>query len=124
MAYPFSFFGSPGGARAVRQAAWHPHGRRWLCGPRSALCAAVVVAAASACKGTAPEVQDPAIVTDGKSFQLTRSGHSSYDGYDAKVPHTFTNRTGANVYIDEGCSGGHFAIDVYEGGRMGARQSW
>ncbi|MCY3809769.1 MAG: hypothetical protein OXG58_10175 [Gemmatimonadetes bacterium] len=55
-------------------------------------------------------------MTDGKSFQLTRSGHSSYDGYDAKVPHTFTNRTGANVYIDEGCSGGHIAIDVYEGG--------
>lgn len=115
MACLFPFSGSPGGAGSVRWAAWCPAGRRWIRGPRSLLCAAVVVAAASGCEGTAPEVEDPAIVT-GKSFALRKVVADGHTWYEATIPHTFTNRTGSKVYIDDGCGGRHIEIEVYKGG--------
>lgn len=121
-----SFFSrSPGEAGIVRQAARHPAGRRWLRGPRSVLSAAVVVAAASGCETTAPpEVQeDTAIVTAGNSFQLMRVAgpRPSQVWYRATIPHSFTNRTGSNVYIDVGCGGRHFAgVDMDGGGEDGS----
>ena len=120
-----SFFSrSPGGAGVVRQAAWRPAGRRWLRGPRSALCAAVVVAAASGCETIAPEVQeDTAIVTAGNSFQLMRVAgpRPSQVWYTATIPHTFTNRTGSKVYIEVGCGNRQIrGVEMDEGGEDGS----
>jgi len=113
-----SFFSrSPGGAGVVRQAAWRPAGRRWLRGPRSVLRAAVVVAVASGCETIAPEVQDPAIVTVGNSFQLIGgSGPGPHVWYIATIPHIFINRTESNVYFDVGCGSRHIDIEMDESG--------
>ena len=122
MAYLFSFSLAPARARAVRQAAWHPHGRRWLRGPRSVLCAAVVVAAASGCETTTPppELQDTAIVTAGNSFELRKRVYQGKTGYSATIPHTYTNRTGSKVYVDFGCWGRHDHLEIDEGGEDGS----
>ena len=118
MAYLFSPSHSPARARAVRQAAWRPSGRRWLRGPRSLLCAAVVVAAASACETIAPpEVQDTAIVTAGNSFELRVNRSKTW--YGATVPYTYTNRTGSKVYFDPGCGNRHHYVEMYGGGEDG-----
>ena len=116
MAYLFSLSHSPGGAGSVRQAARHPHGRRWLRGPRSVLCAAVVVAAASGCETIAPEVQDTPIVTAGNSFQLVGGEGRGHTWYFATIPYSFTNRTGSKVYIDLGCGDRHHYVQMYERG--------
>ena len=116
MEYLFSFSRSPGGA--VRRSAWRPAGRTRLGGPRSVLCAAVAVAAASGCETlTVPEVEDTAIVTAGSRFQL----HSWVDdrgrtAYGAKIPYSYTNRTGSNVYVDFGCNDGrHHHLEMEDG---------
>ena len=101
----------PAGPGAVRRAARHPHRRRWLRGPRSVLCAAVVVAAASGCETIAPEVQDTAIVTAGNSFQLVRGEDRGHTWYRATIPYSFTNRTGSKVYIDPGCGDRHHYVE-------------
>lgn len=120
MAYLFSFSHSPGGAGAVRQAARHPHRRRWLRGPRSVLCAAVVAAAASGCETTRPEVQDTPIVTAGNSFRLVREEDRGHTWYHATIPYSFTNRTGSKVYIDPGCGRRHHYVEMHEGGEDGS----
>ncbi len=116
MACLYSFSHSPGGAGAVRRAARHPHRRRWLRGPRTVLCAAVVAAAASGCETIAPEVQDTPIVTAGNSFQLVRGVALGHTLYLATIPYSFTNRTGSKVYIDLGCGDRHHYVEMYERG--------
>ena len=84
------------------------------------LCAAVVVAAASGCETlVGPEVEDTAIVTAGKSFQLVGLGHT---WYVAEVPHSFTNRTGSKVYIEVGCGDRH--IDIEKESGEGGSAEW
>ncbi len=125
MAYLFSFSHCPGGAGAVRQAARNPHRRRWLRGPRSVLCAAVVVAAVSGCETTTrPEVQDTAIVTAGNNFQLVRRVGRGHTVYYATIPYKFTNRTGSKVYIDRGCGRRHHYVEMYEGQRGNGSGEW
>ena len=52
--------------------------------------------------GTGPAANpDPAIQTEGSSFNLRRQGNY----LKVVIPHTFTNRTGATVYI-QNCRGG------------------
>ena len=121
MAYPFSFSDSDssGRAGADREAAWRPRGRRWRSGLRSVLCA-VVVAVASGCETIAPEVQDTAIVTAGSSFELKKEIALGHTWYFAKIPYTYTNRTGSKVYIDPGCGGRHHDVEMYEGGEDGS----
>ena len=121
MAYPFPFSLAPARAGSVRQPAWHPHGRKQLRGPRSVLCAAVVVVAASGCETIAsPEVQDTAIVTGGSSFELRKRVDRGKTQYDATIPYTYTNRTGSKVYIDYGCWGRHDHLEIDEDGEDGS----
>ena len=90
------------------------------------LCAAVVVAVASGCETIAPEVQDPAIVTVGNSFQLIRTTgpRPSQVWYTATIPHIFINRTESNVYFDVGCGRRHIDLEMDEGGEWVPSWSW
>ncbi len=122
MAYTFSFSCSPAGAGSVRRAAWRPAGQTRLRGPRSVLCAAVVVAAALGCetKAPLPEVQDTAIVTDSSSFGLWKTVGRGETWYGATIPYTYTNRTGSKVYVDYGCFGRHDHLEIDEDGEDGS----
>lgn len=80
------------------------------------LCAAVVVATALGCETTPPEVQDPALVTGGDSFELRDTVFVGYTWYETTIPYTFTNRTGSKVYLPN-CRGDfRITLEVYEGG--------
>lgn len=60
--------------------------------------------------------QDPPIVTDGDSFELTKSEWVGHTWYGTAIPYSFTNRTGSKVYIDRGCGSRHFQLEVHEDG--------
>lgn len=64
-----------------------------------------MVLSALACESTIPEVEDTALVTDGTSFRLDTATVRGNLWYRGKIPYSFTNRTGAKVYVTQDCLG-------------------
>ncbi|MCY3808916.1 MAG: Ig-like domain-containing protein [Gemmatimonadetes bacterium] len=65
-----------------------------------------VTATSGSAKGMATvTVEEPAIVTDGDSFELTKEEWGGHTWYTTAIPYSFTNRTGSKVYLPN-CRGG------------------
>lgn len=70
------------------------------------LCTAAMVLSTLGCESMSPpEVEDTALVTDGTSFRLTTGSLRGNLWYRGKIPYSFTNRTGAKVYLTQDCLG-------------------
>ena len=93
------------------------------CKTRGLLCAAAMVLPTFGCESTTPEVDDPALVTDGTAFQLVTENSRGHVWYRTEIPYSFTNRTGSTVYIPN-CSGPFWidfgiALQMEEDGEWG-----
>lgn len=105
----------PAPAGAVRRVSWRRAGRNGVV-PRGLLRAAAMVATVG-CESTIPAVvEDTALVTHGTSFRIEREGGGRHTWYGGRIPYSFTNRTGSNVYLPN-CRGGfHVRLEMEKAG--------